>query len=127
MDIVNIFYIILLICASVLCLALIFYLNKITHTIRDIEGEIKELSGQIKPLISSSLELSEKLNYLSGEAKSQINIIKETIGRVKDRVDMILSLEERLREGLERPLTGLLKNLSALSNGINTFWKTFKQ
>jgi uncharacterized protein YoxC len=127
MDIVNVFYIILLACASVLCLALIFYLNKITNTIRDIESEIKELSGQIKPLISSSMELSEKLNYLTGEAKNQVNIIKETIRKVKDRVDMILSLEERVREGLERPLTGLLKNLSAISNGINTFWKTFKQ
>jgi uncharacterized protein YoxC len=125
MDIVSIFYIILLVSASILCLALIFYINKITNTIRNIEADIKDLSVQLKPLITASAELSEKLNYLSDEAKGQVSLVKETIGKVIDRVDMILSLEEELREGLEKPLTGLLKNLSAVSNGINAFWKTY--
>lgn len=125
MDTLNIFYIILLISASILCLALIVYINRITNTIKNIEAEIKDLSVQIKPLITTTTELSEKLNYISGEAKSQVNLVKEIIGKVIDRVEMILSLEEQLREGLEKPLTGLLKNLSAVSNGINAFWKTF--
>jgi uncharacterized protein YoxC len=125
MDTVSIFYIILLISASILCLALIFYVNKITNAIKNIEAEIKDLSSQVKPLINASTELSEKLNYLSGEAKSQVGTVKEIISKVKDRVDMILSLEEQLRGSLEKPLTGLLKNLSAVSNGVNTFWKTF--
>lgn len=127
MDTANIFYIILLASASALCLALIFYFYKITNTIKNIEAEIKDLSVQIKPLITSTTELSEKLNFLSGEATSQVNLVKEIIGKVRDRVEMILSLEEQLREGLEKPLTGLLKNLSAMSNGISTFWKTFKK
>jgi uncharacterized protein YoxC len=125
MDTVSIFYIILLISASVLCLALIFYINRITGSIKDIELEIKELSGQLKPLITTLTELSDKLNALSAEARGQVGIVKETIRKVKDRVDMILSFEEQLREGLERPLSGLLKNISAVSNGITTFWKTF--
>ena len=125
MDTVSTFYIILLGCASILCLALIFYINKITNSVKNIEAEIKDLTEQVKPLISASTEISEKLNYLSGEAKNQVNTVKEIIGKVKNRVDIILSLEEQVREGLEKPLNGLLRNLSAVSNGINTFWKTF--
>ncbi|HEY6905903.1 MAG TPA: hypothetical protein VI230_00460 [Ignavibacteriaceae bacterium] len=125
MDIVNIFYIILLISASILCIGLVFYLNRITNSIKDIENRFNDLSNELKPLITAATELSEKLNYLSGEVKGQIGIIKGTISKVTDRVDKILSLEEQFREGLERPIFGLLKNLSAVSNGINTFWKTF--
>ena len=125
MDTVNIFYIVLLASASVLCLALIFYINKITSSIKLIEIEIKAISEQIKPLIETSVELSGKLNSLSDEAGNQVNIVKEIIGKVKDRVELILSLEEQLREELEKPITGLLKNLSAVSNGVSTFWKTF--
>ncbi len=125
MDTVSIFYIILLLSASILCLALIYYINRITNSMKDIQSEIKELSDQIKPLIVSATELSDKINYLSAETKGQVNLVKETIGKVIDRVDMILSVEEQLREGLEKPINGLIKNLSAISNGITTFWKTF--
>ena len=125
MDTVSIFYIILLISASILCLSLIYYINRITNSIKSIESEIKDLSDQIKPLIAAATDLSEKLNNLSAEAKGQVNLVKETIGKVIDRVDMILSVEEQLREGLEKPINGLIKNLSAVSNGITAFWKTF--
>ena len=125
MDTVSVFYIILLISASILCLALIFYINRLTNSVKVIESEIKDLSEQVKPLIINANELSEKLNNLSAQANGQMNTVKETIGKVKDRVEMILSLEEELREGLEKPLNGLLTNLSAISNGITTFWKTF--
>ncbi|HSD63410.1 MAG TPA: DUF948 domain-containing protein [Ignavibacteriaceae bacterium] len=127
MDTVSIFYIILLISASILCLALVFYINRITNTIKSIQADIKDLSDQMKPLITASTELSEKLNSLSAEAKSQLYIVKEIIGKVKDRVEMILSLEEQFRKGLEKPVDSILKNFSAVSNGINTFWKTFKK
>lgn len=127
MDTVNVFYIILLISASLLCLALIFYIYKITNTIKDINAEFKDLTYQLKPLIEEAKDLSENLNSLSAEAKEQLNFTKEIIGKVKDRVDMILSLEEQFRKGLEKPVDGILKNLSAVSNGITTFWKTFKK
>src|SRR5574338_1057154 len=103
MDIVNIFYIILLISASILCIGLVFYLNRITNSIKDIENRFNAMAEELKPFITAATELSEKLNYLSGEVKGQIGIIKGTISKVTDRVDKILSLEEQFREGLERP------------------------
>ena len=46
---------------------------------------------------------------------------------VKNRVDMILSFEEKIRRGIEEPILGLLRNFSAVINGINAFWNAYKK
>ena len=127
MNFVSIFSIILLACASVLCIALVIYINRITKTIKDIKSEVQDLSSEIKPLIASTTNLSEKLNRISTEASEQINITKGIVNKFNDRVDTILDLEEKVREGFAGPVLGLIKNISAISNGINTFWNAYKK
>jgi uncharacterized protein YoxC len=127
MDILTIFYIILLLSASALCIALIIYVKRITASIVEIENDIKEMSSQLKPLLISSTNLSDKLIFLSEQAKEQIHVAKSIVTDVRDRVDKILLLEEKLRRGVEEPVTGLIKNLSAIFNGVNSFWKTYKK
>jgi uncharacterized protein YoxC len=127
MELVNIFYIILLASASGLCIALIIYLYRITRSISKIEIDIKDLTNQIKPLIASTTNLSEKLNFISDEAKQPIIIVKEVIEDIKDRIDVILDFEEKLRKGVEGPLTKLLNTLSGVSNGVNAFWDSYKR
>lgn len=126
MDALTIFYIILLLCASALCIALIIYLNRITKSIKNIESDIKEYSNEIKPLLESTTNLSEKFNLLTAQANEQADVIKNIIGDIKDHIDKILSLEEKLRKGVEEPVTDVVKNLSAVVNGVNTFWNTYK-
>lgn len=126
MDALTIFYIILLLCASALCIALIIYLNRITKSIKSIESDIKEYSNEIKPLLESTTNLSEKFNLLTAQANEQADIVKNIISDVKDHIDKILSLEEKLRKGIEDPVTDVVKNLSAVVNGVNTFWNTYK-
>ncbi len=127
MDALTIFLIILLISASCLCIALIFYINKMVKSISEVEKNVKEISEQMKPLISSANELSEKLNDIGNEAKDQLSISKEIVISIKDRVKTILAFEEKVRGGLEEPVNGLIKNLSAIVNGINTFWNSYKK
>lgn len=127
MDIQTIFYIILLISASCLCIALIFYFNKVVKSINEVEKNVKEISEQMKPLITSANELSEKLNDISTEARDQLSISKDIVISVKDRVKTILAFEEKVRGGLEEPVNGLIKNLSAVVHGINTFWNSYKR
>lgn len=126
MDALTIVYIILLLCASALCIALIIYLNRITKAVKSIESDIKEYSSEIKPLLESTTNLSEKFNLLTAQANEQADVVKKIIGNVKDHVDQILTLEEKLRKGIEEPATDIIKNLSAVVNGVNTFWKTYK-
>ena len=127
MELVNIFYIILLASASGLCIALIFYLYKITRSVNKIEVDIKDLTQQIKPLIASTTNLSEKLNFISDEAKQPIIIVKEVVEDIKDRIDIILEFEEKLRKGVEGPLTKLLNTLSGINNGVNAFGDNYKR
>src|SRR5665647_909609 len=127
MELINIFYIILLASSSGLCIALIIYLYKITRSVSQIEIDIKYLTRQIKPLIASTTNFSEKLNFISNEAKQPIMIIKEVVEDIKDRINVILEFEEKLRKGVEGPLTKLLNSLSGISNGINAFWDSYKR
>ena len=126
MDTINIFYIVLLVCASALCIALIFYLNRITKSVNTIENEVKNLSDQTKPLLVSVNSLSSKLNDIVEEAKEQVEVVKDIISEVKEHTEKILELEEKVRRGVEGPVTDVFKNLSAIGNGINTFWNTYK-
>ena len=127
MELVNIFYIILLASSSGLCIALIIYLYRITRSFNKIEIDIKDLTDQIKPLIASTTNLSEKLNFISDQAKQPIIMVKEVVEDIKDRIDVILEFEEKLRKGVEGPLTKLLNSLSGISNGINAFWDNYKR
>jgi uncharacterized protein YoxC len=127
MPLITIFYIILLVCASALCIALIVYLNRITKSIKQIEVKVNDLSTELKPLITSTTELTGRLNDLSDDAREQVDSVKNIITAVQDRVDVILDFEESVRGGLEQPIKGLLKNLSAFYNGVNTFVNAYKK
>jgi uncharacterized protein YoxC len=127
MQIVNYFYILLLVSASGLCIALVFTMNRITRSVKEIEIDIKDLSSQIKPLIASTTNLSEKLNYLSEEAKQPVMIAKDIMDDIKDRVEVILAFEEKIRTGVEGPVFKFLSSVLGINNGISAFWNTFKK
>ena len=126
MELINIFEIILLLSASALCIALIVYLNRITTSVKQIEVNIKDLANQFKPLIASSIDLSEKLSYISEQVKQPVYIAKEVVEDIRDRINVILEFEEKLRMGVEGPLSKLLNSLSGISNGVNAFWSSYK-
>jgi len=126
MNAESIFYILLLISASILCIAAVIYIGRITKSIKEIEADIKDLSLQIKPLIASTTNLSEKLNYITEQAKGQIHTTKSIVDDFRYRADKILELEAKIRHGIEEPVNTVTKNLSAIVNGINTFWNAYK-
>ena len=127
MTVLTVFYIILLVCASALCIALIIYINRITKSVKEIEVQVTNLSSEMKPLIESTAELSNRLMELSDQAKNQVDSVKNIISAVQNRVDVILDFEESIRGGLETPIKGLIKNLSAVYNGVNTFINAYKK
>jgi uncharacterized protein YoxC len=122
---VTVFTIILILSASALCVALIFYLNRITKSVKAIQNDIQDLSFQVKPLIASTTNLSEKLNQITDKAIEPIESAREIVVEVRQRLDQILSFEERLREGIEKPASELISTLTAISNGVKTFWNAY--
>ena len=127
MNVVTVLNVILLISASLLCLALIYYLYKITKSFEEIKNDVKELAADMKPLIVSTTELSEKLSNITSEAQGQMHITRDMVMNVKHHVDMILGFEEKIRRGIEEPIFGLVRNVSAVVNGVNAFWNSYKK
>jgi uncharacterized protein YoxC len=127
MNLISVLYGILLVSASVLCIALIFFISKIFKTVKDIEVEIKDLTLEMKPLIASATNLSEKLNQLSDAADDQLMVTRNIVTKVNSRVDTILDLEEKIRRGFEGPVLDFIKGFSAIANGISAFWNAYRR
>lgn len=127
MNAVTVLNVILLISASLLCITLIYYLYKITKSFEEIKNDVKSLAADIKPLIASTTELSERLTSITSEAQGQMQMTRDMVYSVKQRIDTILSFEERIRRGIEEPIFGLIKNVSAVVNGVSAFWNTYKK
>ena len=126
MDTIQIFTIVLLVSASALCIALIFYVNKIVKSVQAINKNLNELSTNLKPLINSYTELSDSLNKISAEAKDQFRISRSILNDFRDRADKLLSIEDKIRSGVEDAVMPLFKNLNAVGKGVETFWRNFK-
>ena len=126
MDVTEIFTTLLLLSASALCIALIIYLNKIVKSVQSINTNIHELSANIKPLIQTSIELSDNLNKMTSKATEQLDISKSIVSDFRERADRLLSIEDKIRSGVEDAVMPLVKNLNAVGKGVETFWRNFK-
>jgi len=127
MNVTDVFIIILLVSASILCWAMVFYLYKITKSVGRIEAEINDISDQFKPLIVTTTDLSDKLKENAIDVKHLIGNAQSVVDEVKDRVDSILEIETKVRRKLEGPIFELTKNISALINGVNAFWNAYRK
>jgi uncharacterized protein YoxC len=127
MSLIDILTALLIVSASALCIALIFYLAKITRSIHAMQKNINEISTNFNPLIQSVSELTEKLSNITESAQSQLDVSKGIIDSIKDRVDAILELEEKVRTGIEVPLMSVITNIKAISSGVNTFLSYFRK
>ncbi len=121
MNLIDYLLAVLIIAASALCIALIYYIWKISKSVKAIQEDINDLSERIQPLINSTTELSNNLNEITGSARGQIDMSKSVVTSIKDRVDTILKFEEKVRGSIEGPVTSLINEITAISNGITTF------
>ncbi|HEX7357412.1 MAG TPA: hypothetical protein VF270_06885 [Ignavibacteriaceae bacterium] len=126
MDTIQIFTIVLIISASALCIALIFYLSKIVKSVQSINNDVKELTASLKPLIQSTLELSDNINKITFEAKDQFKISRSIVTDFRERADKILNIENKIRSGLEDAIVPFIKNIHAIGVGFESFWRNFK-
>lgn len=126
MDTIEILTVILLILASALSVALIYFIYKIVKSVHSISADIHGLSYKLDPLIQSTFVLSEKLTHATDEAESQLQISKSIICDVRDRTDKILNIETKIRGRIEDAVIPLLTNFRALRNGVSSFWSTLK-
>ena len=110
MDIIQILTIVLIVSASALCIALIYYLNKIVKSVQSINKDMNELSANLKPLIQSATELSDYIYKITSEAKDQLRISRSILSDFRERADKLLSIENKIRSGVEDAVMPLFKS-----------------
>lgn len=127
MSLIDVLTVIVLILVSTLIVFLIVYLGKITRSIQDLQKDISALSDKLEPLVFSLSDLTSKLSDLSDSAKRQLEATKSIIFSVKERVETILQFEQKIRAGIDGPVSGLLNQIKAISNGVSTFLNYLKK
>ena len=126
METIEILTIILLISASALCIALIYYIYLIVKSVISVSSDIRGLSFKLSPILQSTFVLSEKLAHVTDEAESQLQISKSIVSDIRDRADKILNMEIKIRNQVEDTVMPIVKNIKAVGIGVGAFWKKFR-
>ncbi len=92
-----------------------------------MQVDINELSENLQPLINSTTELSNNINEISENARAHVDISKNIVLSIKERIDTILQFEEKVRRGIEGPVMSFIQEITALNNGLNTFLSYFRK
>jgi len=126
MGLLDILLIILIISASILCIALIFYIWKLYLSVKAIQDDLSKLTNNLQPLIESTSQLAGNLTDMSDNARGQLATSKSIVTSIKQRVDTILDFEQYVREGIEGPIRTFIREITAINNGVNTFLTKFR-
>ena len=122
MNLIEILTVILLLSATVLCIALIYFHYKIVKSVRSICLNVEEVSCKLVPLIDSTLELSKKITNISNEAGHQLLTTKAIINDIKYGVDKIMNFETIIPNMIINAALPYLKNIKAVGKGVGSFW-----
>lgn len=127
MSLIDILTAVVLVLVSGLIIFLIVYLGKITKSIEQLQKDISDLSNRLDPLVTSLSDFSTKLTAVSEQARTQLDTTKEIIHSVKYQVNKFLDLTEKIRSGIDGPVSDILKQIRAISNGVSTFLNYLKK
>ena len=126
MELQELLTVILLISASVLCIALIYFVFRIAKSLHSIRLDLESLSVKLNPLIQSMLIGSEKINRVANEVESQLQTSRSMLSSIREHVNKILNAENRIRIGIESAVMPIIRNVNAVSIGVSSFWKSYK-
>jgi uncharacterized protein YoxC len=94
--------------------------------VHSISLDIKALSFRVNPLIESMLISSEKINHLADKVDFQLQMTSSMVSSIREHVDDILKVENKIRNGIEDAVMPVIKNVNAVGIGVGTFWRKYK-
>ena len=119
--IIQIFQVLLLASATVLCVSLVYYVFRLTKSFEKMQADISRIADEIHPLLESFDSLALSIKNITTHAEEQMASISWVVNTVKSRVVDLLEVERKIREGIEAPIQSLTTNLNAVKKGIATF------
>ncbi|HEX2865391.1 MAG TPA: DUF948 domain-containing protein [Ignavibacteriales bacterium] len=123
----NIFLIILLIAASVLCIYLVITLKQVTKTIAALQKDVEQIKGNVEPILANVNIITGKVALVTEEVESVISAVKLLIENLKDKAEDLLDKTKRIRASVgDSPGGDVFRKIVGISRGISAFWSTLK-
>jgi uncharacterized protein YoxC len=125
-TVVDIFLVILLAAASVLCVYLIFTLTELKKTMIAIRVDLQEIKDKINPILSNVGTITDKAAVLTLELEEQINTIKNLVNNTKAKIGNIFDTYRFEKNNGEHSGPAWFRKVSGIYKGIFAFLSALK-
>jgi uncharacterized protein YoxC len=113
--------IIALTAVSVLCVYLITLIVRVRSILTIVEQDIRELSARAIPVLENLEVITDKVKSVTESIDEQVDIVKQSLGSIKEVAENILSFERRIQERIEEPMLETVGTVAAVIKGVRTF------
>jgi len=126
MGISEILILVLLLFSIIAVIMLIITLKKLGDFTEKISGDITEIKNEVIPAIQKLDKTLENTSEITGRLEKRSAEIDEQIAGIRERISSFSS-GMSLGSGSQNPISQLVSNLKAISQGISTFWSAFRK
>ena len=126
MGISEILILVLLLFSIIAVIMLIITLKKLGDFTEKISGDITEIKNEVIPAIQKLDKTLENTSEITGRLEKRSAEIDEQIAGIRERISSFGN-GISLGSGSQNPISQLVSNLKAISQGISTFWSAFRK
>ena len=110
-----------LLCVSGACIYLIIVLLRVRDVLTSFEKDMKEMTARALPVLENMEHITSRVRSITDNVDDQVQVIRESLGSVKEIADNIVALERKVQERVEGPILDTLGFVAALLKGVRTF------
>lgn len=111
-----------LLCVSGVCIYLLIVLFRVREVLTSFEKDMKEMTSRALPVLENMEHITSRVRSITENVDDQVQVVRESLGSVKEIADNIVSLERRIQERVEGPILDTLGFVAALLKGVRTFF-----
>lgn len=124
--VVDIFLVILLAAASLLCVYLITTLVEVRKTVAALRIDVKEIKDKVDPILSNVSLITDKAANLTQEIEDQVIAAKNIIINTKEKIGNIFDTDKRGNYNGEHSGPSWYRKIVGIYKGISTFLGALK-
>ena len=110
-----------LLCLSAVCVYVIVVLMRVREVLKSIEKDFKELTTRAVPILENMEFITSRVKGITENIDDQVNVVRESIGSIKQVALNVVELERKVQERIEGPILEGVALVAALFKGVRAF------
>jgi len=94
--------------------------------VEGLQDDVNKFKITVEPIVDDSRILVKKLNNIFGKVEDNLDVVTNTVEKVRDTVDSIIDIEQRIQRKIEVPLFDSINSVSAIFRGVKVFFERIK-